>query len=245
MFSTTSSQREETWSQEWKEICDKIAKSGPAGSFVANHILRRITINAPVVLLFVAICVVLHIMTGWFPGMFRILGVLDTWDGSRLLQYTSLFTHIFAHSDYNHLKGNMTHLLLTGPGVEYAFGSKNLAIIMLVVALVSAFAHIMFGSSYTHQLGASGVVFACILLNSLVSASNGKIPLSFILTATLYLGDEFFKFFWGGGAVSHHAHLTGGLVGAAAGFVIQKQRTKKKTKSIIEKWMKGKNKKKS
>ena len=64
--------------------------------------------------------------TGWIPSMGRLLGVHDTWNSSRLWQYTSLITHIFAHSDYGHLKGNMTHLLLVGPGVEHAFGSKNL-----------------------------------------------------------------------------------------------------------------------
>jgi membrane associated rhomboid family serine protease len=171
--------------------------------------------------------------------MFRILGVADTWNSVSLLQYTSLMTHIFAHADYWHLRCNMTHLLLTGPGVEYAFGSKNIVIIMLLVAVSSALIHALVGSSYTHQLGASGVVFACILLNSLVSASNGMIPLSFILTAVMYLGEEMAKFVLNTDGVSHHAHLTGGLVGAAAGFYIHELRRKKKAQSFVNRWLKN------
>lgn len=237
-----STELEELWGQEWRAICDKIGKSGPIGAAISDNFLRRISVNAPVVLGYALICVAIHLTTGWYPGMFRILGVHDTWNGASLLQYTSLFTHIFAHSDYGHLKANMAYLLLIGPGVEHSFGSKNLIMIMFCVALTSALAHIVLGSSHVHQLGASGVVFACIILNSLSSASSGKIPLSFVLTAALYLGEELFKFFWPGDNISHHAHLTGGLVGAAAGFLIHQQKRKKKTTSIINKWLKSKKK---
>ena len=231
--------QEDTWAQEWQDVCNAIAKyGGPVGTCFANRILRHLTINAPVLLLFVTVCVMLHILKDCcFPKLGEWLGVHDTWQGDRWLQYTSLLTHILAHVDLNHLRGNMTHLLLTGPSVEHEFGSRNLLIIMVIVAVTSAFAHIFVGKTYSHQLGASGVVFACILLNSLVSADNGKVPLAFVLTAILYLGDEFAKFVWRGDAVSHHAHLVGGLVGAAAGFYIHRQRRRKKTKSIVQKWL--------
>jgi membrane associated rhomboid family serine protease len=224
----------------------QVAGYGTIGKSVSDNFLRRLTVNAPVLLCFVVICVVIHVSTGWIANMGRILGVHDTWDTLRFpCQYTSLVTHIFAHSDYGHLRGNMTHLLLVGPSVEHVFGSKNLLLIMLVVAVVSAFAHILLGNAHTHQLGASGVVFACILLNSLVSATNGTIPLSFLLTVILYMGDELFQFFWNSDATSHHAHLTGGLVGAAAGFYIHRERSKSKTKTFLNKWMSGTIKKKA
>lgn len=169
------------------------------------------------------------------------LAVHDTWKTTRPLQYTSLVTHIFVHSGFGHLRGNMTHLLLVGPSVEHAFGSLNVSIIMLVVAIVSAFAHILLGNNYSHQLGASGVVFACILLNSLVGASHGKIPMAFVLVAMLYLGEElalFFKF-WNPDGISHHAHLTGGVVGAVAGFYIHRKRSTDnpvRTKTLADLW---------
>lgn len=118
----------------------------------------------------------------------------------------------------------MTHLLLVGPAVEHAFGSKNLIIIIVVVALTSAATHIVVGGNHTHQLGASGVVFAFIILSSLVSAKYGKIPVSFLIVTGLYLGDEFMDFFFAKDATSHHAHLVGGIVGGMAGFYIHKQK---------------------
>ena len=241
MSDATIPHHEVEWSHEWLEFCDRVATFSP---FLSNRILRRLTVNAPVILLFVAICTLLHIFVGcWSPSSGRILGVHDTWNTSRIpWQYTSLVTHIFAHSDFGHLRGNMTHLLLVGPGVEHAFGSRNVLKIMVIVAITSAFAHILIGNVRTHQLGASGVVFACILLNSIVSAENGKIPLSFVLTAILYLGEEFMNMLpvWSHkSATSHHAHLTGGIIGAMAGFYIHKQRRRTKTKSIVDKWLRG------
>jgi len=138
-------------------------------------------------------------------------------------------------ADFNHLKGNLTHLLLVGPSVEHAFGSNNLIVIILIVAVTSAFAHILVGRSRSHQLGASGVVFAFIILNSLVGAKFGKISVSFVIVAALYLGDELIDFFFARDATSHHAHLVGGIVGGAAGYYIQKQKNDDKMMSYIEK----------
>jgi membrane associated rhomboid family serine protease len=250
MISLSSSAKlEESWSEEWIKLCDRIAATGKVGAFVSNRCLRLLTINAPVIISFVTICALLQLCTGWMGDTAgRVLGVHDTWNSFRLLQYTSLVTHIFAHSGFNHLRGNVTHLLLVGPSVEHEFGSKNLLIIMAVVAIVSAFVHIFVGNWRSHQLGASGVVFACILLNSLVSADNGRVPVSFLLIALLYLGDELLLFFnfWNPDGVSHHAHLSGGLVGAAAGFYIHRTRRQAKTKNTVQKWLMSgmKNKKK-
>ncbi|GAX25435.1 hypothetical protein FisN_1Hh390 [Fistulifera solaris] len=220
---------EEYWETKWNTFCDKVAASGVLGTKFADHVLRKLTVTAPVILSFVLVCTVLHFIGGWSESVQRMLAVHDTWNTSRPLQYTSLVTHIFVHSSFGHLRGNMTHLLLVGPSVEHAFGSQNISIIMMVVAIVSAFAHILVGNNYSHQLGASGVVFACIVLNSLVGASHGKIPLAFVLVAVLYLGEELALFFniWNPDGISHHAHLTGGIVGAVAGFYIHRQQSKK------------------
>lgn len=245
MFSSTSTAYvEEYWTEQWDEFCDKVEATGSAGTFVSKHFLRRLTINAPVILVFVLACSVIYCFTATIGGQ-RVLGVHDTWDAFRPLQYSSLFTHIFAHSSLSHLRGNVSHLLLVGPSVENEFGSKNLAIIMVIVSLVSAFAHILLGSTRSHQLGASGVVFACILLNSLVSADNGRIPLAFVLIAVMYLGEELALMFniFNPDNVSHHAHLFGGIVGGAAGFYIHKQRRQNKTKSVAEKWLQATKKK--
>lgn len=125
--------------------------------------------------------------------------------------------------------------MLVGPSVEHAFGSENLIVIIAVVALASAAAHIVVGGSRTHQLGASGVVFAFIILNSLVGAKYGKISVSFLIVTTLYLGDELIDFFFAGDAMSHHAHLVGGVVGGFAGYYIQKRKNDEKMMTYINK----------
>ena len=116
-------------------------------------------------------------------------------------------------------------MLLVGPSSEAVFGSLNLIYIIVIVAISSAWAHILIGQPHTRQLGASGVCFAFILLNSLVSAKRGRLPVSFILTAVWWLGDELFDMFFAGDGVSHHAHLVGGIVGAAVGYRLRQDTT--------------------
>jgi len=226
---------EETFTKLWLNFCDNVAATGSTGKTVSDKFLRRLVIGAPVVLGFALLCSVVFLLQQAVPSLDRTLGIHDSWHFARFpTQYTSLVTHIFAHSDFHHLKGNLTHLLLIGPSVEHAFGSRNLITIILVVALASAAAHIIVGGNNTHQLGASGVVFACIILNSLVSANYGKIPLSFIIVAFLYLGDELVDLFFARDATSHHAHLVGGIVGGAAGFYIHKRKNQEKMRGYID-----------
>jgi GlpG protein len=146
------------------------------------------------------------------------LAVEDRVNWYQWKQLPSLVTHIVAHSDVPHIKGNLVHILLVGPSAEHVYGSGAMLMVILLVALTSAAAHILIGSSYTHQLGASGVVFSFILLNSLVAASAGQIPLGFLLTAGLWGVDELYKLLFANDGVSHHAHLTGAIVGSAFAF---------------------------
>ena len=190
-------------SQAWIDFCDYVEeKGGSTGEFVADNLLRKIVVNAPVLLGFVLLCVTIHIVSSVFPGFSKILGMDDRftqfWNP---FSYISFVSHVLAHSDWGHLQGNMVHLLLVGPAVEHSFGSTNLFLIIIIVAVSSAFVHLAIGKAYTFQLGASGVVFACILLSSLVTASNGTIPLSFVIVATWWMGGEMWNFFFAGDAV--------------------------------------------
>ncbi|KAL3907811.1 MAG: hypothetical protein SGILL_008718 [Bacillariaceae sp.] len=112
----------------------------------------------------------------------------------------------------------MTNLLLVGPSAEASFGHKTILQVIVTVAVSSSFTHLIVGRFNSRQLGASGVVFAMILLNSLVSAKSGKIPVSFVLISALYLGDEAWKLFFSNDGISHSAHLAGGVVGTMYGF---------------------------
>ena len=66
--------------------------------------------------------------------------------------------------------------------------------------------------------GASGVCFAFILLSSLTSFREGEIPLTFILVALLFLGQEVVQGVMVQDDVSNLSHVIGGLIGAGMGF---------------------------
>lgn len=225
---SVSSRVEEEWDKisdgvekQWDRCCDYVEENGgDVGKWISVNLLRRLTVEAPVVLCFSFVCVVIHILNVTImPGLNRFLAVQDTFSLFSIMQYPRLITHVFAHdSQINHIKGNLMNLLLVGPSAEHVYGSQAMLVTFALVAIVSAFAHILVGSDYSHQLGASGIVFCVILLNSLVAADSGEIPLSFVLTAGLWVTDEFVKFFWKTDNMSHHAHLTGAIVGTIAGY---------------------------
>ena len=103
-------------------------------------------------------------------------------------------------------------LLLVGPPCEAAFGAVRLSRVW--VALASALSHAVLGWAGSVQLGASGVVFALILLNSLLQQRGGKVALTFVLTAALWLHREVAQAAAGATGVAHSAHLVGAGVGA-------------------------------
>ena len=70
--------------------------------------------------------------------------------------------------------------------------------------------------------GASGVVFAFILLSSFTSFKEGEVPLTFILVALLFVGQEIVQGLMVVDNVSNMAHIVGGMVGAALGFKLNK-----------------------
>jgi membrane associated rhomboid family serine protease len=209
----------------WDYLCDCLEDDDMPSAirWISRHVLRRVTVEAPVIILFCFICVLVHVIqqTIW-PDLNRLLAVQDRFDPTNPLQFSSLFTHVIAHDGtLDHIKGNMVHLLLVGPSAEHVYGSPTMLLVIGLVAVTSAWAHILLGSAYTHQLGASGVVFAVILLNSLVAAVSGTIPLSFLLTASIWCLDELIRFVWKTDNVSHHAHLTGAIVGTATAYYMR------------------------
>jgi membrane associated rhomboid family serine protease len=183
----------------------------------------RITYNAPVVLTFTIAAVAAFVLTSisgdatkaWFVAWPR-LG--DT------RAYVGLFSHILGHASWEHLLGNFMLILLLGPILEERHGSLGLLVMILVTALVTGLATLAFSSAPV--MGASGVVFMMILLASMANVRGGEIPLTFIAVATIYLGGEIVKSFHADG-ISHMAHLVGGSVGAAFGFLAAKPRARK------------------
>jgi len=84
------------------------------------------------------------------------------------LSYFRLVSHCVGHGSWGHLSQNIVSLLLVAPACERHFGALQLGKIMFTTALASGLAHVALGPSNAVQFGASGLVFCCILLNSLI-----------------------------------------------------------------------------
>ena len=224
--------------ESWDKFCDVVEAKGTYGPKAAEF-LRRIVVDAPVVLGFAFVCCAVFFVNVVAPGTnvfvacppFRMASPLNP------LTYLRLLTHTVGHTGYDRLKGNMVNLLLVGPASEKEFGSMNLLKIMFYVAVSSAVAHMALGPANGYQLGASGVVFALILLNSLLSAHSGVVPLTFLLTAGLWVSDEVFRFFFARDQVSHVAHLSGAVVGTLAGYAIHADRAKLRAAQVAKSWL--------
>ncbi len=174
----------------------------------------RITYNAPVVLTFALAAVVAFIITEAVPATKEWFVSYPHLDG--IHSYIGLFSHILGHASWEHLISNFMLVLLIGPILEERHGSFGLLLMILGTALVTGLANLALGSNMV--LGASGVAFMMILLASMANVRGGEIPLSFIAVALIYMGGEVMRSF-NNDQVSHMAHLVGGSVGAAFGFL--------------------------
>ena len=114
-------------------------------------------------------------------------------------------------------------ILVVGPLLEEKYGSANILFIILATALITGIVHITF-FPYVRLLGASGVVFAFILLSSITSFGEGKIPLTFILVALLYIGEQIYDGIFINDNISNLTHIIGGIVGSSLGYIMNKDK---------------------
>lgn len=179
----------------------------------------RLKYNAPVILTFVLLSgavLAFSELTGyrytseWFVTHRGPLTSLQTW--------LTMFTYVLGHSSVSHFMNNMMLLLLVGPMVEEKYGSKITLIIIVSTAFLTAAANMLITAD--GLIGASGVVFAFIILSSMTSFSRGEIPLTLILVFALYLGQEIANGILKNDNVSQMAHIVGGIAGAAFGFFL-------------------------
>ena len=131
--------------------------------------------------------------------------------------------HIFGHSNWEHFIGNITLLLVVGPMLEEKYGSSNVLFVILTTAIVTGVVNYIFFPR-VQLLGASGVVFAFILLSSFTSIREGTIPVTFILVAIIYIGGQIYDGIFVRDNVSNLTHIIGGAVGSGLGYVLTKNK---------------------
>ncbi|MCR5733239.1 MAG: rhomboid family intramembrane serine protease [Lachnospiraceae bacterium] len=183
----------------------------------------KISFNSPVVLGFVIICFAVSLL-GVITGGVSTKLLFMTWHSplSDPLTYIRLFTHVFGHAGFAHLIGNASYLLLLGPMLEEKYGSKMLIELIALTAFVTGLVnYILFWD--TGLCGASGVVFAFIILASFTGFKDGEIPLTFILVAVIYIGQQVYDGITAKDDISNMAHIVGGLVGAVVGYLLNKK----------------------
>ena len=96
-------------------------------------------------------------------------------------------------------------------------------VVILSTALVTGIVNIIL-FPHIRLLGASGVVFALILLSSFTSIKDGSIPMTFILVAVVYIGGQVYNGLFVHDNVSNLTHIIGGIIGASLGYVMNKNK---------------------
>ena len=114
------------------------------------------------------------------------------------------------------------YILLLGPMLEEKYSSRAILGGIAVTALATGIAHLLLDPG-TALLGASGIVFMMILLASFASFTQGHIPLTFILIAAIYLGDEIAAGLSNADNISQLSHIIGGAAGAILGFFYRRR----------------------
>ena len=177
-----------------------------------------ISFNSPVIL-GMTFASLAALIIDWitFGALSQFLAVYYTaW--SDPFMYPRLFTHVLAHADLAHYTGNFLLVLAVGPLVEEKYGSRRLMLMIVITALITGLINIVFFRNVM-LLGASGIVFMLILLASFAGMREGGIPLTVLLVAVLYIGNEIFAGLFSSDNISHTSHIIGGLCGALFGFV--------------------------
>ena len=185
----------------------------------------KIKFNSPLILGFVFLSLAAMILNILTHGASNRL-VFMTYRSSLAnpLTYVRFFGHVLGHAGWQHYIGNMTYILLLGPMLEEKYGAKRLLGVIALTALITGLVNFIFFPRVA-ICGASGVVFAFILMTSFTSFKKGEIPVTFILVAIVYLGQQVYDGLFVKDNISNMAHIVGGIVGAVSGYIMGKKRS--------------------
>lgn len=189
-----------------------------------NKFELKFSFNSPIILGFTIICFLVLILDSITSHASTNL-IFSEYHSSLLnpMTYIRFVGHIFGHAGWDHFMGNIMLILIVGPLLEEKYGSANMIFVILVTALGTGIAnYILFPR--TQMLGASGVVFALILLSSITSMKSGSIPITFILVAVIYIGQQVYQGIFVRDNVANLSHIIGGIIGAWLGFILNRKK---------------------
>ncbi len=183
----------------------------------------RLSFNAPAILAFAGICVIAQLIS-MLTGGKSDSALFSVYRSSMAdpLTYLRCVCHVFGHAGWEHLIGNIMYILILGPMIEEKYGTRNTALIILATAVVTGAVNMIF-FPWVALRGASGVVFAFILIASITTVrEENAIPVTFVLVAVLYIGQQIWQGLFVKDNVSQMAHIVGGMVGSALGFALNR-----------------------
>ena len=160
----------------------------------------KVILDAPVPVFFVVICTLFYLIDLLLIKNNNSLNLTSspTTAGGALpflisqpLSYLRLFLYVFGFSSPQLLVTDLIFIMLLGPAIEERYGSVVIAIMMAVSALFSGVLNVCF--SKVSLRGASCIIFMLIFLNSFMSLSKKKIPVSFLFMVILYVLREYFE----------------------------------------------------
>lgn len=184
----------------------------------------QFSFNSPIVLGFTIACFAVMVIDKLTRGA-STNALFSVYRSSLLspLTYVRFFGHVLGHAGWEHFIGNIMLILVVGPLLEEKYGSSNILFVILATALVTGVVNFIF-FPHVQLLGASGVVFAFILLSSFTSFKEGKVPVTFMLVAIIYIGQQVYDGIFVQDNVSNLTHILGGGVGSGLGFIMNKNK---------------------
>lgn len=158
------------------------------------------------------------------PDLFEMLFVLDA---SWPTKPWTLLSSVFAHGSFTHILFNGIILFFFGPLLEKRIGSRRFLYLVLAGGILAGLAQVSFYSTFLGEqsgvLGISGALMA-IMGALTVLGPRLKVLIFFIVPAPLWLLTigyavlDTLGFLSQTGNIAHLAHLTGLVLGLAAGW---------------------------
>ncbi len=171
--------------------------------------------------IFIAINFIMFCLTGFlFPSLKYIFSLVPSYILYRHY-YWQFLTYMFTHATVSHFIFNMLSLYIFGTAVERRIGSREFLLYYLLTGVLSgvaSYAMFYMANTNTVLLGASGAIYALLMLFSVLYPRSviyvfGLIPVQAPLLIILYFIIELISGLTAHDGVAHMTHLSGLVFG--------------------------------
>lgn len=171
--------------------------------------------------IFIAINFIMFCLTGFlFPSLKYIFSLVPSYILYRHY-YWQFLTYMFTHATVSHFIFNMLSLYIFGTAVERRIGSREFILYYLLTGVLSgvaSYAMFYMANTNTVLLGASGAIYALLMLFSVLYPRSviyvfGLIPVQAPLLIILYFIIELISGLTAHDGVAHMTHLSGLVFG--------------------------------